>query len=83
VAAPGRLDTLGLGPVRRTTSPPPAAFGWPPGPGPPGRVTIHLGGPEPLRTAGMPRHPTATGFHTARRPGSIQHRRSHHFAPHR
>jgi Peptidase family M48 len=48
-----------------------------------GPVTIHLGGPEPLRTAGMPRHPTATGFHTARRPGSIQHRRSHDFAPHR
>jgi acetylornithine deacetylase/succinyl-diaminopimelate desuccinylase-like protein len=52
-------------------------------PEPPRRVTIHLGGPEPLRTAGIPRHPTATGFHTARRPGSIQHRRSHHFAPHR
>jgi hypothetical protein len=32
-----------------------AAWTWPPG-----RVTIHVGGPEPLRTAGMHRQPMAT-----------------------
>jgi hypothetical protein len=55
--------TLDLGPVRRTMSPPPAGRGWPPGPGPPGRVAVHVDGPEPLRAAGMHRRPMAADFH--------------------
>jgi uncharacterized membrane protein YciS (DUF1049 family) len=37
-------------------------------------IIIHVGGPEPLRAAGIPRRPMATEFHKARRPGSIEHR---------